>query len=471
MAYTTNQLITESFYAAGVVSRQFATVSGQQVLDGLRWLNNIIDEKAIDIGMIPYETVYQFDSEVNVEEYFIPNLQKINTLVFYIENVRYSMTFEKRNQYFGASRVDNIQALPFNWYFENCFGGGKLYIYFKPDQAYPMTIHGVFRLENVSLGQDLAANVSQANLGTPTVIGTGQLTTGQLVMNNVDLSGYMTSSLTAVVGATTSNLNATYANGALGVGATLTNAGTMAAFSVDDIVFVGGERVLVKNQEAPEQNGIYTITTLGSGATNWVLTRATDFDTAAEMVRWSFCNVTNGTVNAGRYYISTDAVTTVGTDAVVFQRNAQALAAYINTGLVTGITASVVGTELVISSSYKPIPVIIKLETTGLAETNNVTFPNFVTNNGEHFMVYNPIGLEGYYRTYLHYALTNKICTEYNYTVPVNIVKELSKYEGLIKKKSRVMDLRLQKSSMLQKNGSLSWAQINIGKGFEPTRN
>ena len=53
MAYTTNSLISSSYYAAGVVSRDFETVSGAQVGDGLIWLNNIITEKAVDESMIP----------------------------------------------------------------------------------------------------------------------------------------------------------------------------------------------------------------------------------------------------------------------------------------------------------------------------------------------------------------------------------------------------------------------------------
>jgi hypothetical protein len=161
MAYTTNQLISSSYYAAGVVSREFETVSGSQVGDGLVWLNNIITEKTVNESMIPYETTYNANFVVCQEIYSIPNLIQIDTLVFFLDAVRYAMKYEKRNAYFGTSRVENIQTLPFEWYFERQFGGGNLYIYFQPDRAYPMEIHGIFRIPSVSLGQDLSLTLDE----------------------------------------------------------------------------------------------------------------------------------------------------------------------------------------------------------------------------------------------------------------------------------------------------------------------
>ena len=61
-----------------------------------------------------------------------------------------------------------------------------------------------------------------------------------------------------------------------GVGATLTNAGAQAALTIDGIALLVGNRVMVRLQTTGSENGVYTVTTVGSGATNWVLTRATD---------------------------------------------------------------------------------------------------------------------------------------------------------------------------------------------------
>ena len=125
----------------------------------------------------------------------------------------------------------------------------------------------------------------------------------------------------AVELATTANLTATYSNGASGVGATLTNSGTQVALTIDGVAAVSGARVLVKNQTTSLQNGIYTVTDIGSGATNWVLTRATDADNspAGEFKYGDFCFVLQGT-NEGFGFINTSAANpiVIGTSAVTY---------------------------------------------------------------------------------------------------------------------------------------------------------
>jgi hypothetical protein len=161
MPYMTTELITGAYYSSGVVSREFETVSGGQIADGLQWLNDILTEKDVDQGMIPYESTYNANFVAGQSVYPIPNLTQIDTLVFYLDTVRYSMQYDKRNNFFGSSRAENIQTLPFEWYFERQFGGGNLHIYFAPDKNYPIEIHGVFRLSTVALGQDLSLTLDQ----------------------------------------------------------------------------------------------------------------------------------------------------------------------------------------------------------------------------------------------------------------------------------------------------------------------
>lgn len=156
MAYTANQLISQAYYASNIVSRDFQTVSGAQIGDGLIWLNEIITDATVDEGMIPYETTYTFNTVAGDGIYEIPGCIKIDTLVFYKDSVRYAMEYQKRNEFFGSPRVESITALPFDWYFERQLGGGNLHIYFLPDQIYQMEIHGVFSLEEISLGDDLS---------------------------------------------------------------------------------------------------------------------------------------------------------------------------------------------------------------------------------------------------------------------------------------------------------------------------
>ncbi len=63
-----------------------------------------------------------------------------------------------------------------------------------------------------------------------------------------------------------------------GVGATLTNAGTQIALTIDNVPLALTNRVMVRLQTNAAENGVYTVTNVGSGATNWELTRATDSD-------------------------------------------------------------------------------------------------------------------------------------------------------------------------------------------------
>jgi hypothetical protein len=126
----------------------------------------------------------------------------------------------------------------------------------------------------------------------------------------------------SVHAASISNLATIYNNGTSGVGATLT-ADTNRAFStLDGESVVLGQRVLIKNQTDSKQNGIYTLTTVGSGSAPWVLTRATDADNnpAGEMKAGDFVFVQNGTINASIGYInnSTANPIVIGTSNITY---------------------------------------------------------------------------------------------------------------------------------------------------------
>ena len=123
---------------------------------------------------------------------------------------------------------------------------------------------------------------------------------------------------------TTANLNATYNNGSSGVGATLTNAGTQAALVLDGVTLVAADRVMVQDQTNAAHNGIYTVTTVGSGSTNWVLTRATDADSYGPsdpdaLGEGDAFFITEGTVHGGELDVMATAGTIVfGTTDIVF---------------------------------------------------------------------------------------------------------------------------------------------------------
>ena len=119
-------------------------------------------------------------------------------------------------------------------------------------------------------------------------------------------------------------LTVTYDNGTAGVGATLTNAGAQAALSIDGITLSVSDRVLIYTQADATQNGVYTVTDVGSGATNWVMTRATDADSYEPnsndgLDEGSYFYVQEGDTGAGESYVcSTIGTITFGTTDITF---------------------------------------------------------------------------------------------------------------------------------------------------------
>src|SRR6056300_607319 len=120
------------------------------------------------------------------------------------------------------------------------------------------------------------------------------------------------------------NLSASYDNGTSGVGATLTNTGTLAAISIDGVALSLNDRVLIYNQTNAAHNGIYYVSTVGDGATAWVLTRTTDTDSYGASDPNSLGEgdaffVREGATGAGELYVMTTSGTiTFGTTNITF---------------------------------------------------------------------------------------------------------------------------------------------------------
>jgi len=139
----------------------------------------------------------------------------------------------------------------------------------------------------------------------------------------------------------------TYNNGASGVGATLT-ATVNGALTVDGSAVTTSQRILVQNEVASANNGCYTVTSTGTAGTPYILTRATDFDTAGagEIANNAYFFVTAGSTNAGSAFIlSQTAAITVGTTALPFTLFSDQLNYVGGTNIdVTGLTISLTGT-------------------------------------------------------------------------------------------------------------------------------
>lgn len=203
-------------------------------------------------------------------------------------------------------------------------------------------VTGVVAVLNGGTGATTAgtarSNLSAAKSGANTDITSVALTTGTVsttpstntdIVNKlyVDSTAQGLNFHEACQYASTANFTAAYNNGVSGVGATLTNSGALAAFAIDGYTFVSpgdvGKRVLIKNQSAAAENGVYTVTTVGSGAVAWVLTRATDFDTpgtgANQIDAGDFFYILGGTANANTSWVQqTPLPITVGVTALTF---------------------------------------------------------------------------------------------------------------------------------------------------------
>ena len=138
--------------------------------------------------------------------------------------------------------------------------------------------------------------------------------------------------------ATTANLTATFVNNG-GTGDTLTNSGTQAAFVVDGYTASVNDRIVVKNQTTTYENGVYVVTSIGSTTTNWVLTRSTDFETAAEAAGAAVF-VENGTTQANTQWVQIDTVTTFDSSPIVFTQLSGTSAGVSSLTASTGISVS-----------------------------------------------------------------------------------------------------------------------------------
>jgi len=156
---------------------------------------------------------------------------------------------------------------------------------------------------------------------------------------------------------TAGNLNATYNNGTAGVGATLTNAGTLEALTIDGVLMTTGKRVLIYNQTNQFENGVYTVTTVGDGSTAWVLTRATDADSYGPgpdaLDQGSTFFVTNGNTGAGETYTCTTVGTiTFGTTAITFSQIGATQVYSAGTGLSLSGTVFSIANTAVTANTY-----------------------------------------------------------------------------------------------------------------------
>jgi len=86
--------------------------------------------------------------------------------------------------------------------------------------------------------------------------------------------------------------------------------------TVDGILLTVGDRVLVKAQTLKQEEGIYVVDTLGTGA-NGAWSRAADLDSAAEAAS-ATCRIQEGTAAADKEFNQTSEIVTLGTTPMLW---------------------------------------------------------------------------------------------------------------------------------------------------------
>ena len=158
---------------------------------------------------------------------------------------------------------------------------------------------------------------------------------------NVDADGVWVQTLFHVAGLAAASAAAGLTSGPVfyARGASTANIAALATFTVaavDGLTYVEGERILLKDQAAPAENGVYVVGVVAGGVAP--LTRAPEMDDASELVPNMMVRVSEGTAGLDtEWTTTTNATIVVGTTALTFTD-----AAYVY-GLVGAMTAEAIG--------------------------------------------------------------------------------------------------------------------------------
>lgn len=155
---------------------------------------------------------------------------------------------------------------------------------------------------------------STLNLGTNQIINVVDPTTAQMAAtkNYVDT---VASALNPIQAVSLASASTNYPGAMVGNILTITATG---AISIDGSTPSANQRVLLKDQSTASQNGVYVVTTIGSLGVAPVLTRAADYNTAADVNAGDLIPVISGAVNATTSWLQTATIVTLNSDSLVF---------------------------------------------------------------------------------------------------------------------------------------------------------
>lgn len=237
---------------------------------------------------------------------------------------------------------------------------------------------------SVSGGGSETANVTVTNTGVTAVSGTVNQITASGSTGSITLSipssfvfpGTVTlnANPTQALEATTKQYVDSVASGldvkqsvVVATTANITLSGTQ---TIDGIAAIVGNRVLVKDQSAPAENGIYVVAESG-----W--SRSSDADSATNITPGMFTFVESGTVNSDTgWALSTDGNIVVGTTSLVFAQFSGAGTYTAGTGL------TLTGSEFSLTDTYtkKVSANVGDASATSFAVTHNLNTRDVVVN-------------------------------------------------------------------------------------------
>jgi hypothetical protein len=106
-----------------------------------------------------------------------------------------------------------------------------------------------------------------------------------------------------------------------GIGATLTNNGSLAALVIDGVTLNFNDSVCLIAQTAASQNGLYEVVNPGSTTAAWQLIRRGDFQQFEQLRGGMHCAIGAGSANGGHFAVLVEPLPgVVGTDPVTFNR-------------------------------------------------------------------------------------------------------------------------------------------------------
>lgn len=177
------------------------------------------------------------------------------------------------------------------------FAAGNFFTDGNPSTGTPATVVDAAWLN------DLQENISQVIESSGIALLKGDFTQLKSAIQQMIINGGAVK--TPVRVATTANL-ASLAGGA--------------SNALDGVSLTANDRILVKDQATASQNGIYVVTTLGTGA-NGTWSRAGDADAASELVAGLLVVVSEGVSQADTLWeLATDGAITLGSTLLAFAR-------------------------------------------------------------------------------------------------------------------------------------------------------